>query len=335
MHIKTTNTFRGITAFIILVAFICSIGQLSAQKKKKKPKEDEESHQYDYTILRNTPDQVSKLTISLYPLVLPVNFSYGEHDGLFLAAGAGASYDINEKLTAVTNLSIAYLNADIGSGAPAVATPWYNFELGGAYYFNTEMKETEEHVYVYHSGNVSYYLKAPMDKYQKLGVRASFVLQNTPFRYNGGDFTGYGVNDPSQRQVSLQQHSFMTNVGMGIVALGFVSESVKDFDLKFVNDYGERKTSTKNQFYFDVLLAPVTTYSDANVVYSSTTSNDSTVLTNIDKFSKKSPLGARLGFTFSNLKPFGGSRTLEFGYMPNTGFYILAKIGMALNPKQE
>ena len=307
---KQTNLLRA-SSMLFLCLIIALPAQMTAKRKKKKKPEGNRDDSWDYTIVRNAPAQTSPYTISLYPLMFGANGLAGTG----LGVEAAINYQVNDDFEAFGRIDYNYLVIGMGSDEyayrPATFGANLGFEVDGTWFFSNETRHGTEGVVLYsESGGyrttIVHVAKIKLDHQQKFGLRLGFNLLN----YTVGDGDGmpyvlYNTNDPAMTKFSPGT-SMVANAHSGILAIGLASEKIHDYKLTFKNGV-ERNISRKIAWHLDLLLNTFTNFD--NVV-----SQDSVY--NLTKYTPRSAIGARIGFSSQNLLPFGGNFGFDIGLMP-------------------
>jgi hypothetical protein len=305
--------------------------------------------EYQCNILRNNPDSVSHFTVSLMPC-FPVEYGTSNIPMAHIAsAEIGFNVGLNKSIDINGGFAMSYYNSrDLPNFSPARFKPWQNIHLGLSWFFSTMYKESVQHVaFVWlhgHNPGTGTNLFFKGTTLLKIGLQGGISAMDLPINSNYTEFTGYDVNDPSMKKISLNHDpkyagyqylgytlpwTYYTNMNIRIISIGLVIDRISDFKA----DLCEKRTKEvmkRNRFYASLLLAPYVAYDD--IIVNAPVADPAQTI-NVDKFSPKSNLGFKLGWSFYNLRTFGGSRSFEVGYMPNAGLYALLKIGIALNPK--
>jgi hypothetical protein len=300
--------------------------------------------EYNFSLLRNNPDSVSKFTISLYPMCLT---QYNA------SAEIQVTYDLTRRFTLDGHIAIVYLNQrDEYDYGPKVVKTDHDYNLN--FTWNVFSQKNPSRI---HTGLLRIKNKPPGTAINlgfegtvvnKVGLRFGVSSINesircSQFGNSQVDFIGYDKNDPLKTKIDLsrdQQYttykwhisdmaSYYTYMAVSSVNIGFQFERIVDFKAD-LDVWGKREVSKKTRLYADRIYAPCIYFNDIAITPANA---DPPVILNVNEYTPKEQFGFRVGYSFFNLKKFGGSRTIELGYFPNAGFYTILKIGMAFNPK--
>jgi len=351
MMYKSKNVVKLLVISTLLA--ICSFLSVNVNAQKiiypEHPGIKDSVPEYAVDILRNRPDSVSRLTLSLYPLTA---FTW-LNNLIGIPLSLDVSYDLNKKLNLTGIVTIGpNIEYYYGNG-PVIPKLYYDIEIGATYYFKKNIINDSEKVWIYSSPGTSVIIKYKGNHFVKLGFRTSIgVINTTVNEYMGYDsyyqinFIGYDIKDPSMKKINFKSdpsltyyrenaYTSYTNLQMAYVQIGLVYEKVKDELLK-INGLNKREKSRKYQLYVDLLIAPFVTYD--NIVLSRVASIGIDSLPqrtiNVDKFTPKELLGFKIGWMFESLRKFGGTTNIELGYLPNFGAFLNVKLGLSCNPKK-
>jgi hypothetical protein len=337
------NKLTGARAFFVLIVFTALVFNFQdafAQKlKKKKNKDGGEKGAYDYTILRNDPENPPKLTIGICPLSWTFNALTSPINTL--AFGVEGAYEINDKIGLLGNFNMAYpIPRDYGAftGVATPLKPWSLFEIGGQYYFANQVKEKTEIVSITQIGYIHYVMKVEnIKRAVRYGARLGFITLNTPVESQSATLQAYNTKDPAT-PVDINGEGFVTNMQSGMFFLGLCTDNVRDLRLKFDDEsLGERVISVRSQFFLDALIG--TGNHIDNVTF---TNNNTTSIPlgeySFDKNNQFAGFGARVGYRFLSMRNIGSYQQLEIGSLPGLsghGFYFMYRVGLSITPQDK
>jgi len=292
---------------------------------------------YHYDVLRNKPDSVGRFTIRLNPLDY-YSFGIYELQGQMI-------YQINQSFE-ISGSAGWLISAYYDPYFPGIQATTYSGQLG-----HFEFCGIYNFINITKTGRLTTYFKIPQGqsiaapffakKVWKLGVKLGANYIKTAVTSDQVNFVGFNVNDPSMQKTDFNTianeyskpygpvSGLYTTASMSYFSLGLQSEKINDFEIK-IDKSIKRKVRNKTLFYADLIVSPYISYD--NIVFKSYDSIPTKTF-NVDKYSPKQLLGFRCGWDYYSLRTFGPSLGAEFGIMPNSGFYIMIKMGLAINPK--
>jgi len=322
---------------ILLLSIVAIPFQGHAQKKKTKPKK-ETSDQYSYTIVTDDPEALRNLNFIIDPVYVDIN-----DVNLNLGWDAQIRYNFQNTFGVSVKYSKAYLEPNTRSqyvSPVGGVSPFTNLEIGASYNLSSETDSKEEKVTVKSVGNVDYYMLIPAKTMITKALRAGYIHINT---YAEGNiaFSGYDISDPSKTVSGMNGYvndgNFGTVMDESIIYFGYSKTTSTNLKVKYKN-YGNKGFATSSGWYADIMFAPVINYADAQVrIPQGSASPDIFTTFHVNDNSPKFPLGARIGYTSSQLTTIGWNFGAEAGLRPApdplSGLYILINFGISLNVK--
>lgn len=329
-------------SFVSLILFGFAFPKYGLSQKKINPeyyggRDTDSVPVYHYEVIRNKPDSAELFTLRFNPIDY---YSFGIDE-----LQAQMIFQINQRAeisgSAAWLISEYYDQYSPGIQSTAYSGQLGHFELCGVYNFINSTR----------TGKLTAYFKIPQGqsiaapffakKVWKLGVKLGVNYLKTAVTGDQVNFVGYNINDPSMQKTDFSNleneyaknynpiNGLFTTASMLYFSLGLQSEKINDFEIK-IDKSITRKVRNKTLFFADLIVSPYTSFD--NIVFKNYDSIPSSTF-NVDKYSPKHLLGFRCGCDYYSLCAFGPSLGAEFGIMPNSGFYFMIRLGLAINPK--
>lgn len=330
--------------FIIQLLFASTI-----QAQKKNAKLDSV---LVYSIISNNPKNAEKLTINIVPLKVDLYFPNSSLDvklsaeyNLDNVVSVGIAYDLaytdrwNEPFLSYTSYKATSLN---------VSKPKTSIDFFGEILFNRKIVKETYSFSMNPRSVVVLYTDIAGKAYKYNSIRFSYQY----FQSYVGDVNVFTGDEVGFSYRGISEIAGGTMLYGNIILFGISRTKRNYIDLDFVK-YGRKYYKSKNQIYFDILYAPemqfenMILYEDVafdaygNIISIGNNSSQyeytKTYLEyTVDKYTKKSPFGFRMGYMTNHIKSFGGVIGFEIGCRPGpfsllSNLYIQASIGASIS----
>jgi hypothetical protein len=303
--------------------------------------QDDNPQAYEYQLIRNDPEFARNILVGIDPVIVDLN-DYNPTMG----AGVSATVRFMNRVQLDLSYQHAYLHimeddmySNTGHAFSIYETsPANSFDATLKVFWESELEESKESVYLKSSGRVEYHARIPCERLRQVGARIGYTRGIAFLSNDHAVYKGYSINDPSKAVRELSGVGFSNMMEYSFLNLGVTYTRLSDLEVRFKDLPGNRGAESMNEIYGDIMFATKMKLDDMWIPedYSIFYSNYQQY--HVDEHTPKIRYGIKAGYKYQSLSGFGLQVAVEGGITPGLkqdgpNAFFLAKVGMVISAR--